>query len=56
MYLEGYGKKELAKVTYGGIPAGRTAAQCLNCSGCVARCANGLNIAEKMLRARIYLA
>ena len=56
MYLEGYGSKELASVTYGGIPLSRTASQCINCNDCVAHCVNGLNIAEKMRQARTHLA
>ena len=56
MYLEGYGSPELASVTYKGIPIGKTASQCISCSRCVARCSNGLNIAEKMIQARKYLA
>ena len=55
MYLEGYGAKELARATYNGIPLGKTAAQCVNCSECVAQCVNGLNIAEKMQQARKYI-
>jgi hypothetical protein len=56
MYLEGYSNPELARVTYQGIPMSRTASQCANCTKCVVQCANGLNIAEKMRRARTYLA
>jgi hypothetical protein len=56
MYLEGYGAHELARVTYRGIPLDKTASQCVNCNGCVARCENGLNIAEKMRQARTLLA
>jgi len=56
MYLEGYGSKELASVTYRGIPMSRTASQCINCNDCVAHCVNGLNISEKMRQARIHLA
>jgi predicted aldo/keto reductase-like oxidoreductase len=56
MYLEGYGSKELASVTYRGIPLGRTASQCTNCSDCVAHCVNGINIADKMRQARTHLA
>ena len=55
MYLEGYGAKELARATYKGIPLNKTAAQCVNCSECVAQCVNGLNIAEKMQQARKYI-
>jgi len=56
MYLEGYGSPELARVTYKGIPTARSASRCISCSRCVARCSNGLNIAEKMIQARKYLA
>jgi uncharacterized protein len=55
MYLEGYGAQELARVTYKGIHPGKSASQCVNCSECVAHCVNGLNIGEKMRRARTYL-
>jgi hypothetical protein len=56
MYLEGYGARELARVTYRGIPLDKTASQCVNCDECVARCVKGLNIAEKMRQARTFLA
>lgn len=56
MYLEGYGARELARATYQGIPPDKTASQCSNCATCLARCVNGLNIAEKMRRARTLLA
>jgi hypothetical protein len=56
MYLDGYGSPELARVTYKGIPTARSASRCISCSRCVARCSNGLNIAEKMIQARTYLA
>lgn len=56
MYLEGYGARELARATYQGIPPDKTASQCSNCATCLARCVNGLNIAEKMCRARTLLA
>jgi uncharacterized protein len=56
MYLEGYGAKELARTTYQGILLDKTASQCVNCDECVARCVNGLNIAEKMRQARTLLA
>jgi len=56
MYLEGYGARELARATYQGIPPDKTASQCSNCATCLARCVNGLNIAEKMRQARTMLA
>jgi uncharacterized protein len=56
MYMEGaYRSRELALATYRKIPASASAAACLDCSGCVARCINGLNIAAKMGRARALL-
>jgi len=54
MYLEGYNARNLAGVTYRGIPFSRRASQCENCAECVAHCVNGLNIEEKMLQARTY--
>jgi hypothetical protein len=56
MYAEGYENSELARISYGEIPASLSAAACLNCSDCVARCVNGLSISEKMERARRLLA
>jgi hypothetical protein len=53
MYAEGYGEHALAKATFDEVPG---AALCSNCSECVARCAHGLNIAEKMKRARSMFA
>lgn len=51
MYAEGYRNRELALSTYRGIPSSASASACLDCSGCVARCVNGLMIREKMKRA-----
>lgn len=56
MYAEGYRRPELARVTYEGLPVNRSAAACLNCSVCVARCAYGLNIAARMEAARACFA
>ena len=50
---DGYKEYELAKTTYDGVP---TASLCSSCFECVARCANGLNIAERMRQARSLLA
>jgi predicted aldo/keto reductase-like oxidoreductase len=55
MYAEGYNSRELALSTYGELPAAASAAACLDCSNCVANCANGLDIAAKMARARKLL-
>jgi len=55
MYAEGYGSHELAVSTYREIPASASAQVCFDCSECVARCVNGLNIRAKMARARELL-
>jgi predicted aldo/keto reductase-like oxidoreductase len=56
MYAEGYGNHDLALSTYREIPAAASARACLDCSECVARCVNGLNIRAKMASARELLA
>jgi predicted aldo/keto reductase-like oxidoreductase len=55
MYAEGYKSAELARSTYDEIPSVFSASACLDCSICVARCANGLDIPAKMERARKLL-
>jgi predicted aldo/keto reductase-like oxidoreductase len=56
MYAEGYENIELARSTYNEIPANVSAAACFDCAVCVARCINGLDIPEKMKRARRLMA
>jgi uncharacterized protein len=57
MYAEGgYRDLGLARATYGELPHGASAAACLDCQGCAARCRNGIDIAVKMERARSLLA
>ncbi|HVO68353.1 MAG TPA: aldo/keto reductase [Syntrophales bacterium] len=56
MYAEAYKNAELARSTYNEIPETVSAAACRDCSVCVARCVNGLDIPKKMTRARILLA
>ncbi len=56
MYAEGYQSIEFARSTYNEIPLSASASTCLDCSGCVARCVNGLDVAAKMKRARELLA
>jgi predicted aldo/keto reductase-like oxidoreductase len=53
MYAEGYKEYALAKATFDEAPK---ASLCSTCSPCVARCVNGLNIAEKMHQARSLFA
>jgi predicted aldo/keto reductase-like oxidoreductase len=56
MYAEAYRSPVLARSTYQEIPQSLSASACLNCSDCVARCVNGLDIPAKMRRARKLLA
>jgi predicted aldo/keto reductase-like oxidoreductase len=55
MYEEAYGNPALARSTYHEIPLSASASTCLNCSQCVSKCVNGLDISEKMKRARKLL-
>jgi predicted aldo/keto reductase-like oxidoreductase len=48
MYAEGYRDRALAEIAFRETSA---ASACLDCKECVARCVNGINIAEKMRRA-----
>ncbi|MBJ6725582.1 aldo/keto reductase [Geomesophilobacter sediminis] len=55
MYAEGYREPALAAATYRELPRTASASTCLDCAGCVARCAKGLDIAANMQRAhRIF--
>jgi predicted aldo/keto reductase-like oxidoreductase len=56
MYAEAYRSPELARSTYDKIPLMASASACIDCGRCTARCVNGLNVAEKMARARELLA
>ena len=56
MYADGYGDRELALATYAELAPEMTAQACAGCSQCTARCANGLNVAERMQRARHVFA
>jgi len=56
MYAEGYRDRELAVSTYRELPLTASASVCGDCSVCVAKCVNGLNIAAKMDQARKILA
>jgi predicted aldo/keto reductase-like oxidoreductase len=56
MYAEGgYRDISLARATYAELPQYATAASCIDCEECAARCGNGLNIAAKMNHARTVL-
>jgi predicted aldo/keto reductase-like oxidoreductase len=56
MYAEGgYRDLSLARATYAELPRQATAAACIDCTGCTARCVSGLDIAAKMERARDVL-
>jgi uncharacterized protein len=57
MYAEGgYRDISLARATYDELPQQASAAACADCTGCTARCVNGLDIAARMAHARTVLA
>jgi uncharacterized protein len=56
MYDEAYKNADLARSTYGSIPLSVSASTCLDCSACVARCVNGLDVNAKMKKANQLLA
>jgi NAD-dependent dihydropyrimidine dehydrogenase PreA subunit len=56
MYADGYQLLDLARSTYGEIPAAQSASACNDCKACTAKCVNGLNVALKMARARRLFA
>ncbi|HUH67101.1 MAG TPA: aldo/keto reductase [Syntrophales bacterium] len=56
MYREGYKEPELARSTYAEIPVESSASSCLGCPVCMAKCVNGLDVADKMEKARRMLA
>lgn len=56
MYAEAYKSRALSRTTYNEIPANASASVCRDCSNCTAECANGLDIAMKMARARQIFA
>jgi predicted aldo/keto reductase-like oxidoreductase len=55
MYAEGYGSPDLARATYRELPRAVSAAVCLDCAACTAKCVNGLDIAAMMATARVLL-
>jgi len=56
MYAEGYEDYELARSTYDELQQDESAFACCNCTECVARCAHGLNVSDKMRKARALFA
>ncbi len=52
MYAEGYRDMALARSTYRDLPSAVSASACGDCAVCTARCPNGLDVAERMQRAR----
>ncbi len=57
MYADGgYHELSLARATYAEVPEHATAAACIDCAGCAARCVYGIDIAAKMGRAQRELA
>jgi len=56
MYAEGYRDLDLARSTYRTIPQQASAAACGNCPTCTARCIHGLDLPERMGKARELFA
>jgi len=55
MYAEGYRSLGLARATYRELPPGASAAACGSCAECTARCVHGIDISERVRRARTLL-
>ena len=55
MYAEGYGNLALGQGEYRSLPTSARASQCLSCTGCVAKCVNGLKIGQRMAQAHSLL-
>jgi predicted aldo/keto reductase-like oxidoreductase len=51
-YADGYGDRDLARDNYFALPPEKTLAACGNCTECTVRCVNGLDIRERIGRAR----
>lgn len=56
MYAEGYRDMPLAQEAYAALPSVRSASACADCAECTARCAFGINIAERMGKAATLFA
>lgn len=56
MYAEGYRDLDLAQSTYRTIPKQASAATCGDCPSCTARCIHGLDLTERMGKARELFA
>ena len=56
MYAEAYGSAELAVSTYREVSTAARASACNGCAECSAFCVNGVDIAARMERARIFFS
>jgi len=56
MYYEGYGDYYLGKSNYKSLTTNEVAQVCIDCDSCIVKCATGLNIKEKMVRAHSLFA
>ncbi len=56
MYAEGYGAAALARSTYRAVAAQRDGTGCGACPHCVARCPHGLDLVDRMPRAREWFS
>ncbi len=55
-YVYGYGNMELARENYDRLPRNSKIYNCTDCSECVVKCVNGLNLTENIKRARSIFA
>ncbi len=56
MYAEGYQNLALARSAYGELPREAALTACGSCETCIARCAYGLSIPERIEKARLLFA
>ena len=56
MYAQGYGDLKLGRSQYASLVPAHNAGRCLGCTRCTARCANGLDIASRMIQSHYLLS
>jgi hypothetical protein len=56
MYADGYGQFPLGRENFQRMSAEHQAVKCGQCPTCVVKCAHGLNVAERMMRAQELFA
>jgi hypothetical protein len=55
-YSEGYGEFQLARENYLALPDGVRSARCESCATCAVRCPNGVQVAQRVRKARELFA